>query len=184
MNPVCANCGVDVENRGDPSMDGRHRIRWVHTWGSYRYCDPQAGAASPTATPSMSPDTFLVDVMTLFAQADSHDTLLWWPKGTGLALWANVSDVFAWGSADVEEITLERLPVLRQALADLDTVNGTGWIAELYTARIRGMRPQGAAYPKEAAIQALFDACGPERPVGLLNPKPVPAAEGPVLPEK
>jgi len=177
VNPVCANCGVKVENRGEPSMDGRHRIRWVHAWGAYRYCDPQAGAASPTATPSMSDSGFLVEVMTVFAQADSHDTLLWWPKDGGLALWANVSDVFAWGSADAEEITLERLPVLRQAFTDLKAVNATSWIAELYAARIRSMRPQGAAYPKEAALQALFDACGPERTTDMLNPKPVPAPE-------
>jgi hypothetical protein len=44
-------------------------------------------------------------------------------------------------------------------------------LAELYAARIRKMRPQGAAYPERAATQALFDACGPERAIGFGNPR-------------
>lgn len=121
---------------------------------------------------------FLVEVLTIFAKADSHDTLIWWPKPNGLELWARVSDVFAWGGSDAEAITPERLPVLRQALADATEAGSGGWIAELYAARIRGMRPQGAAYPTTAAMQTLLNACGPARPLGLGNPKPIPAADG------
>lgn len=48
----CAHCGLDIEDRGDPSMDGNHEVRWVHVdWGG-RYCFPQQGAASPRATPA------------------------------------------------------------------------------------------------------------------------------------
>lgn len=120
---------------------------------------------------------FLVEVLTIFAKADSHDTLIWWPGHSGIELWANVSDVFAWGGSDAEAITPERLPVLRQAHADLVAAGSTAWLAELYAARIRGMRPQGAAYPTIPAVQALLNACGPARAIGLGNPKPIPAAE-------
>ncbi|MFC9821414.1 hypothetical protein ACFWG6_31040 [Streptomyces erythrochromogenes] len=125
----------------------------------------------------MTDHEFLVEVLTIFAKADSHDYLYWVPGPDGLKLWANVNDVFFWGCADLEEITPDRLPVLQQAAADLLAAKEYGWIAELYAARIRGERPQGAAYPKELALQELFNACGPERLLGLGNPKPIPAAE-------
>lgn len=44
-------------------------------------------------------------------------------------------------------------------------------ISELFAARVRGMRPQGACYkgyPKD--LWPLFDACGPERETGMGNP--------------
>ncbi|MER7734128.1 hypothetical protein ABTX80_24875 [Streptomyces erythrochromogenes] len=125
----------------------------------------------------MTDPEFLVEVLAIFAKADSHDQLYWRPDTDGLKLWANVNDVFAWGCADLEEITVEQLPVLRQAASDLLAAKEYGWIAELYTARIRGERPQGAAYPTQPALQALFNACGPERPLGLGNPKPIPTAD-------
>lgn len=126
----------------------------------------------------MTDQDFLTEVLTIFAKAESHDTLLWWPRPDGMELWANVSDVFAWGGSDAEAITADRLPILRQALADLTEANATGWIAELYAARIRGMRPQGAAYPTSHDAQRLFNACGPARSTGLGNPRPIPAADG------
>lgn len=127
----------------------------------------------------MTDHEFLVEVLTIFAKAESHNDLLWNPVEGGIQLWANVSDVFAWGGSDAETITPDRLPVLRTALADLLAIGAEYWLAELYTARIRGMRPQGAAYPEadEPKVQALFNACGPERPLGLGNPKPIPAAK-------
>lgn len=125
----------------------------------------------------MTDPDFLVEVLTIFAKADSHDTLLWWPKPDGIELWANVSDIFAWGGADAEAITPDRMPALRKALADLTEAGSACWLAELYTARIRGMRPHGAAYPTNQAVQKLLNACGPARDLGLGNPKPIPAAD-------
>ncbi|MFI5831038.1 hypothetical protein ACIA6C_27955 [Streptomyces sp. NPDC051578] len=122
----------------------------------------------------MTDHEFLVEVLTIFAKAESHDTLLWWAKGDSIELWANVSDIFDWGSADAEAITPDRLPILQQALADLIEAGSTAWLAELYAARIRGMRPQGAAYPAAPGVQALLNACGPARATGLGNPKPIP----------
>lgn len=40
----------------------------------------------------------------------------------------------------------------------------------LYAARRRGLRPQGACYPKDTRLWHLFDQCGPEREVGFGNP--------------
>lgn len=42
---------------------------------------------------------------------------------------------------------------------------------DLYSCRIEGMRPQGAVYRhNKKELWPLFDACGPEREVGLGNP--------------
>jgi len=114
---------------------------------------------------------FLRRVLALFANADAHDELFWHADGK---LFANVSDVFDWGSADAEPITPDRLPLLEQAYTDLKGLNAEEYTAALYAARARGMRPQGAAYPEGAAVQALFDECGHEREIGIGNPKPPP----------
>ncbi|MCX4751753.1 hypothetical protein OG455_41680 [Kitasatospora sp. NBC_01287] len=124
----------------------------------------------------MTDPAFVHQVLDVFARAECHTELLWHVRDESITFHANVSDVFAWGSADAEEITPERLPVLEQALTDLQEINSPEYLPELYAARIRGMRPQGAAYPDDAPTQALLDACGPERTLGLGNPKrpPVP----------
>jgi hypothetical protein len=90
-------------------------------------------------------------------------------------LWAGVlcNDVFAWASSDVEEITEETFPILKQAVADclaIDQCIGDCHAAMLYCARVRGMRPQGCCYPQERLFWPLFDAAGPEREVSPLNP--------------
>ncbi|MGW2721390.1 hypothetical protein [Streptomyces sp. NPDC001492] len=130
---------------------------------------------------------FIIRVMELFSlsHADTYDASLFWRVDEGqLRLYANVNDVFAWGGADVEPITSDTLPALEQAYADLKAVGGEDYAAELYAARQRQTRPQGAAYPTKThdawrKICALFDACGPERAVGLGNPQPAPAHKDP-----
>ncbi|MFC1420768.1 hypothetical protein [Streptacidiphilus cavernicola] len=122
---------------------------------------------------------FLRAAVDLIRRADvSSDEILFGLDGQQIRIAVNVSDVFAWGCADAEDITPERLPILEQAWLDCRAVDADEWTAELYAARVRGMRPQGAAYPKEAAVAALFDACGPEREVGLGNPRRPPATAG------
>jgi hypothetical protein len=110
-------------------------------------------------------------VLDLFAQADIRDELLWFVDGHQVVFHANVSDVFEWGCADAEPITPDRLPDLERSYADLAAVGALECLAELYAARLRGMRPQGAAYPSKAGVCGLFDACGPEREIGILNPR-------------
>lgn len=122
---------------------------------------------------------FAATVLALFARADIRDELWWTTTPHDIELWANVSDVFAWGGGDFEPITPDHLPALQQAYADCVEAGAPECTAELYTARIRGTRPQGAAYPRKARAAALFDACGPERPLDLLNPKRPPQTEEP-----
>lgn len=129
---------------------------------------------------------FLVRVLEIFSMshADAYGDLFWRVDDAEVRLYANVSDVFAWGGSDAEEITPDMLPALEQAFADLKAVGGEEFTAELYAARQRGQRPQGAAYPSGThgawrQVSALYDACGPERELGLGNPKAAPAHEGP-----
>lgn len=99
--------------------------------------------------------------------------VFWRVEPAGVKFFADVSDVFCWGSADCEEVRREDLADLERARADLDALeNGEPTcLAELYAARKRGQRPQGAWYRGlEAALRPLFDACGPLREVGLGNP--------------
>lgn len=125
---------------------------------------------------------FVRRVLEIFSlsHADAYDDLLWRVDDGQIHLSANVSDVFAWGAADAEEITPERLPDLERTYADLKAIDSQDYTAALYAARIRHMRPQGAAYPGRKLndhwreVVALFDACGPRREVGLGNPKPQP----------
>jgi hypothetical protein len=49
--PRCAHCGLEVEDRGDPSMDGNHWVHWVHVPGGYATCFPQKQSNSPRAEP-------------------------------------------------------------------------------------------------------------------------------------
>lgn len=120
---------------------------------------------------------FIHAVLRLALAGDFRSELLWRSDGQQITVSVDVSDVFAWGGGDAEDLTPERLPILAEAMADLRAVHPHDdmYTVDLYAARIRGMRPQGAAYPKErAATQALFDACGPGRATGLGNPRPVP----------
>jgi hypothetical protein len=81
------------------------------------------------------------------------------------------SDTFAWGCADAEDITPDDLPLLRQTFADLKAAEGHSeiWLAELYSARRRGMRPMNRWMQVQRregmndAAYALFCAAGPER---------------------
>lgn len=119
---------------------------------------------------------FLRSAVDLIRRADISSEQIWlYLKDQQPAIAVDVSDVFGWGGSDAEDVTPEHLPVLEQAWRDCKAVDADEWTVELYAARVRGMRPQGAAYPTEAAIAALFDACGPERPTGLGNPRKPPA---------
>jgi hypothetical protein len=90
-------------------------------------------------------------------------------QDTEPCVYINVNDVFAWGLADAEKITIADLPALTQSVSECgdDLIVG----CTLWVARRRAMRPQGAAYaffPRDT--WALFDACGPERKTDIGNP--------------
>jgi hypothetical protein len=81
------------------------------------------------------------------------------------------SDEFAWGTADLEQITPENIHELERAIADVKAIDkDIGHAFILFAARQRKMRPQGAAYPKDKELWPLFDACGPKREVNMINP--------------
>ena len=125
--------------------------------------------------------TFLVRVLELFSMshADIYGDLFWRVDDGTVRMFANVSDVFLWGGSDVEEITPATLPVLEQAYKDLKAVGAEEFMSELYAARQRHVRPQGAAYPTDAheawrRVSELYNECGPARKTDLGNPQEVP----------
>lgn len=116
----------------------------------------------------------------------------WWRTDGEYApvtFFVNCNDLFYWACADGETLTPENLPALLTALEDVRRAQGlpTGewprardmkdgwdehwhsgsWAAQLFCARVRGMRPQRPCYRSmPEKLKPLFDACGPER-----NPK-------------
>lgn len=118
-------------------------------------------------------DPFVLRVLDIIARADLRDSLFWRTDGkyAPVSFFINCSDVFAWGGADCEPLTADDVDNFVKALADTQAVGGSNaYGPELYCARRRGMRPQGAVYPKDKRLWPLFDACGPEREVGPGNP--------------
>ena len=95
----------------------------------------------------------------------------------------NCNDLFFWGCSDLEVVTPETLPFLEKAIKDckdIDDNNDPKVLGadpeligmDLYCCRQRGMRPQGACYPKHKEYWPLIDACGEERELGVGNPYP------------
>lgn len=122
-------------------------------------------------------------VLTVFQKSDNYDGLLWNVHDDGVRFSAKCSDVFMWGFADGEGITLETLPTLEQAYADLDALqvehhfDAISETPYLYAARVRGLRPQGAMYKYLHEVTwPLFNACGPERGINLFNPHKIPGS--------
>lgn len=109
---------------------------------------------------------FTHSVLALLAETDCYYAI-WWRcdgKFAPVTFFVNCNDLFEWATADVEQLTPEDLPALRQAIADVgrsDEGNDLGFL--LWCARKRGMRPQQSAYPKDERLRALYDVCGPER---------------------
>lgn len=121
----------------------------------------------------MTDTPFPISVLDVIGRADLHDSLYWRTDGeyAPVTFFVNCSDLFAWGSADCEPLTAADVDDLRKALADVsEAVGSNSYGPELYCARRRKKRPQGAAYPGDERLWPLFDACGPEREVGLGNP--------------
>lgn len=123
-------------------------------------------------------DQFTYDVLALFDEHDSHSDLEWRAENGVVSFFVCCNDVFAWGCSDGEDLTPHNIPALREAvravqreLPDLSPYQQFDYAQELFVARVRQCRPQGAAYPKHMKLWPLFDACGPERETGLGNPK-------------
>lgn len=120
-------------------------------------------------------DEFAWTVLDLIAQAELHDEVFWHCTGGTKApeFLVNCSDFFYWGCADCEAITPANVHYLREAIAECEAIpnyEGVGYIGSLFCAKVRGLRPQGCTNPKDAAVRALFDACGPKREINIANP--------------
>lgn len=120
-------------------------------------------------------ELFLADVFEVIAEHDLREDVLYQvTPDRKVSIYFLCNDLFWWGCADAEEITPENLPVLRQCVANLkavDKVLGTVHVAELFCSMVRKERPQGVCYDGfEPEYWPLFDACGPEREVGMGNP--------------
>jgi hypothetical protein len=121
----------------------------------------------------MSTNEDIRTILEFIASYDLHDDVGWrcvgeyWP----VTFWFNCNDLMYWGSSDCEDFTIDDLPEIKRALDDCEAAlkhHGHYGIS-LFVCRKRGQRPQGACYPPKELWQ-LFDACGPEREVGLGNP--------------
>lgn len=115
-------------------------------------------------TPEVS-NEFIRKLLKISSKHDVCEELYW---SENLEFFVICNDFFFWGAADAEGILQEDLELLEQCLID-DDISGT----LLYCARKRKLRPQGAAYKAFLLEESwpLFDACGPEREIDMLNPK-------------
>lgn len=116
-----------------------------------------------------------VKVLRMFDDKDWHDCLFWRVGDDGSVRWLiNCNDIFTWACSDCEQITRENFDMIQPCIDDMAKADPDWrytWEAlYLWVARVRKERPQGAAYPDNKAFWPLFDACGPERPIGLDNP--------------
>lgn len=130
---------------------------------------------------------FVLRVLRAYDKVQGQEDLFWRTPATGCdyAFFVNCSDVFWWGTGDMEEITPDNIEQLEQAITDVHAVAWRhGHLApDLFVARLRQQRPQGAWYQQIRKYQApdsketierilaLFDECGPEREQDLWNPK-------------
>lgn len=118
---------------------------------------------------------FVMQVLRFFDEEDLVGMLHWRTdeNHAPITFFINTNDLLAWGCADCEEVNEETLPVLKQAIEDckaIDPVLGGITGCELFACRMNKMLPQGAAYPEKRELWPLFDACGPEREIGIGNP--------------
>lgn len=133
--------------------------------------DEHHGKSNHTAPTALQ--DYMLRVLAVFAP-DNGPAICWRLDGkyAPITFFADVSDVFWWGAPDTETIRMIDVPLLELAAADLRRRAGDAmWAAELYVARKRCMRPQGALYPKiPDVVRPLFDAVGPLRQLELTNP--------------
>lgn len=106
------------------------------------------------------------EVFALFAEAEGFSGGLFWRMdmtpgpNREMTLFAQCSDFFFWATADLEEITLADIPLLRQTLEDLKAIGAEEELGTLFAARKRKMRPQRPCYKDfDPPVAALYDAC-------------------------
>jgi len=120
-------------------------------------------------------EEYKIKLLKLVAEYDIQHTLFW---SEDLSFYFLCNDFFYWGCADAEDIeNQEDVDLLEQCIKDCRAVQqfGENHATELFCARKQKMRPQGAFYKFiKKEFWPLFDACGPEREVDIVNPEPQP----------
>ncbi len=95
-----------------------------------------------------------------------------------------MDELFFKSTHGAQELTPSNIDLFEQTIRDLTMVSVSNYlsgsserdttmhcVANLFCARVRQLRPQGAMYRfLPSATWALFDACGPVREVNRLNP--------------
>lgn len=134
--------------------------------------------------------SFIKRLLRLTATYDASDVLSWrFDDNDKLSFFINCSDVFYWATSDAEDVTPDNISILEKSFKDLENIDydyAYAYGSTLFCARLRKMRPQGAAYPFSSftipecdpqdletyqKVWNLFDAAGPEREVGTFNPR-------------
>lgn len=111
--------------------------------------------------------SFITRVLRIFWTEDSESMMFWRVDNNEPSFYVMCSDTFAWGSADVEEITPDNVGRLEQTIEEVKALGEEaqawmGWGFVLFCARVRGIRVMPLLKFPEA-LKELFDACGPER---------------------
>lgn len=109
------------------------------------------------------------DLKYLMEVAWQYDEEICYAANDIITPFVNCNDTFFWGCSDAEDIeSREDIDLLKKSFED---VGGHYCGSDLFCARKRKCRPQGACYtyyPEE--YWHLFDECGEERETGLGNP--------------
>jgi len=111
------------------------------------------------------------DILPILEVVGGYDmsSELWWRcdgEFAPVTFLINCNDLFAWATADAEELTIADLPMLRQAIEDCQSVSAVHvvYADTLFVCRKRGMRPQSPWYRNVSEnMRDLFNACGPYR---------------------
>jgi hypothetical protein len=125
----------------------------------------------------MTANEFIMKVLDIFSLngLDACSQLFWRTdeKYAPITFFVNCNDAFMWGCADAEDITLENIYILEEAVEEINKINSDlNYEAPLlFCAKSRKMRPQNALYKHiDQELWPLFDACGPERKQDWGNP--------------
>lgn len=113
-------------------------------------------------------DGFELELLQTLFKYDDQDAIFWNCSGphAPITFFIQCSDVFWWATADLEKITAEDLPLLKNSYEDEKELSGESFYgAILFCARKRGLRPQDPYLDRigNTKIRELFEACGPKR---------------------
>lgn len=102
---------------------------------------------------------FILRVLKIFQEYP--EDLIWGiDEQNNVKFYINCNDLFYWGTADAEEITINNINLLEKIKTKYENEYSFVW-KDLFCCRSRKMRPQKSVYtiiPK--ALHHLFDACG------------------------